>query len=167
MHASIANHRFSLKLMVGQTFPSFLLLSPEWWSAHPVGKWLTAFQWQIIYNMMTWCHQMGTFSAFLAVCAGNSPVPGEFPAQRPVTQNFDVFFDLRLNKRLSKQSWGWWFQTLSRPLWSHCNEEYQKILADNVTMPVQKQLGFKRRLTWLFVITLLKWSNPTHRLCGM
>ena len=30
--------------------------------------------------------------------------PGEFPAQRPVTQSFDVFFDLRLNKRLSKQS---------------------------------------------------------------
>ena len=32
--------------------------------------------------------------------------PGEFPAQRPVTQRFDVFFDLRLNKQLSKQSWG-------------------------------------------------------------
>ena len=35
--------------------------------------------------------------------------PGEFPTQRPVTRSFDVFFDLRLNKRLSKQSWGWWF----------------------------------------------------------
>ena len=32
-----------------------------------------------------------------------------------------VFFYLRLNKRLSKQSWGWWFETLSRPLWCHCN----------------------------------------------
>ena len=50
-----------------------------------------------------------------------SPVPGKFPAQRPVTQSFDVFFDLRLNKRLRKQSWGWWFETLSRPLWRHCN----------------------------------------------
>ena len=40
-------------------------------------------------------------------CAGNSPVPGEFPRQRPVTRSFDVFFDLRLNKRLSKQSRGW------------------------------------------------------------
>ena len=57
---------------------------------------------------------METFSALLAICAGSSPVPGEFPAQRPVTRNFDVFFDLRLNKRLSKQSWGWWFETLSR-----------------------------------------------------
>ena len=46
-----------------------------------------------------WRHQMETFCALLAICAGNSPVPGEFPAQRPVTRNFDVFFDLRLNKR--------------------------------------------------------------------
>ena len=43
-----------------------------------------------------------TFSALLAICAGNSPVPGECPAQRLVAQSFDVFFDLRLNKRLSK-----------------------------------------------------------------
>ena len=68
-----------------------------------------------------WRHQMETFSALLAICAGNSPVPGEFPTQRLVTRSFDVLFDLRLNKRLSKQSRGWWFQTLSRPLWRHCN----------------------------------------------
>ena len=68
-----------------------------------------------------WRHQMETFSVLLAIYAGNSPVPGEFPAQRPVTRSFDVFFDLRLNKRLSKHSWGWWFATLSRPLWRHCN----------------------------------------------
>ena len=68
-----------------------------------------------------WRHQMETFSALLAICAGNSPVTGEFPAQRPVTRSFDVFFDLRLNKRLNKQSRGWWFETLSRPLWRHRN----------------------------------------------
>ena len=68
-----------------------------------------------------WRHQMETFSVLLAICAKNSPVTGEFPAQRPVTRSFGVFFDLRLNKRLSKQSWGWWFETLSRPLWRHCN----------------------------------------------
>ena len=68
-----------------------------------------------------WRHQMETFSALLAICAGNSPVPGEFPAQRPVTRSFDVFFDLRPNKRLSKQSWGWWFETSSCPLWHNCN----------------------------------------------
>ena len=64
---------------------------------------------------------METFSALLAICAGNSPVPGEFPAQRPVTRSFDVFFDLRLNKRLSKQSRGWWFETPSRSLWCQRN----------------------------------------------
>ena len=61
----------------------------------------------------------------MALCAGNSPVPGEFPALRPVTRSFDVYFDLRLNKRLSKQWWGWWFETPSRPLWRQCNDTPQ------------------------------------------
>ena len=55
-------------------------------------------------SMMT--SSNGNISALLAICAGNSPVPGEFPTQWPVARSFDVFFDLRLNKRLSKQSWG-------------------------------------------------------------
>ena len=42
-----------------------------------------------------WCHQMETFFALLAICAGNSPVTSEFPAQRPVMRSFDVFIDLR------------------------------------------------------------------------
>ena len=52
------------------------------------------------------------------------PLCGEFTGprwQRPVTRNFGVFFDLHLNKRLRKQSWGWWFETPSRPLWRHCD----------------------------------------------
>ena len=57
----------------------------------------------------------------LALCAGNSPVTGEFPTQKPVTRSFDVFFDLRLNKRLSKHSRGWWFKTPSCPIRRHCN----------------------------------------------
>ena len=75
----------------------------------------------LILKFSWWRHEMETFSALLAICAGNSPVPGEFPAQRPVTQSFDVLFDLRLNKRLSKQSWGWWFETPSHPSWRHRN----------------------------------------------
>ena len=46
---------------------------------------------------------METFPVLLAFCAGNSPATGDFPSQRPVTRSFDVFFDLGLNKRLSKQ----------------------------------------------------------------
>ena len=60
-----------------------------------------------------WRHQMETCSALLTICAGNSPVTGEFPAQRPVTRSFDVFVDLRLNELL-KQWWGWWFESPSR-----------------------------------------------------
>ena len=54
-------------------------------------------------------------------CAGNSPVPGEFPSRRPVTRSFDIFFDLRLNTRLSKQTRCRWFETSLRSLWRHCN----------------------------------------------
>ena len=69
-----------------------------------------------------WRHQMETFSALLSFCAGNSPVTGEFPSQRPVTRGLDAFFDLRLNKRLSKQLSRRWFVTPSHPLLHHCNE---------------------------------------------
>ena len=64
---------------------------------------------------------METFNALLALSEEISPVSDEFPSQRPVTQGFDVFLDLRLNKRLSKQSWNWLFETPSRSLWRHCN----------------------------------------------
>ena len=79
-----------------------------------------------------WRHQMETFSALLAICVGNSPVTGEFPTQRPVTRSFDVFFDLRLNKRLSKHSWGWWFETLSRPLWRHYSDSCYNMISCSI-----------------------------------
>ena len=76
----------------------------------------------LFLSIAWWRNQMETFSTLLAICAGNSPVTDDFPAQRPVTRSFDVFFDLRLNERLSKQSWGWWFETPSHPLWRHGND---------------------------------------------
>ena len=78
--------------------------------------YLSGSKWEITNHLVAWWrHQMETFCSLPAIRAGNSPVSGEFPTQRPVTRSFDAFFDLRLNKRLCKQSWGWWFQTLSRP----------------------------------------------------
>ena len=68
-------------------------------------------------GVIKWKH----FPRYWPFCAGNSPVTGEFPAQRPVTGSFDVFCHLCLNKRLSKQSWGLWLETPSRLLWRHCN----------------------------------------------
>ena len=55
------------------------------------------------------------------------PLCGEFTALRwfPNTKASDAepwcFFNLGPNKRLSKQSWGWWFETPSRSLWRHCH----------------------------------------------
>ena len=65
-----------------------------------------------------WRHEMETFSALLVFCAGNSPVTGEKGQRRRV-----LMFSLicALNKRWNRQSWIWWFETPSRPLWRHCN----------------------------------------------
>ena len=64
-----------------------------------------------------WRHQMETFSRYWPFVRGIHRSPVNYPpTQRPVTRSFDVFFDLRLNKRFSKQSSGWWFETLTCPL---------------------------------------------------
>ena len=111
-HNLYYSHKSMLKFMsVNKDFIPLLL----------IGWQFVASQSEVTLENSWWRHQMETFSALLAICAGNSPVPGEFPTQRPVTRSFDVFFDLRPNKWLSKQSWGWWFETLSCSLWRHRN----------------------------------------------
>ena len=78
------------------------------------------YQWAASHNMMT--SSNGNIFRVIGLCAGNSPVTGEFFAQRPVTRSFDVFFHMCPNKRLSKQPRGWWFETPSCSLWRRCNE---------------------------------------------
>ena len=86
----------------------------------------------VTYSLIGWDCSLSTWN-MMTSSNGNifritGPLCGEFtgdpriPSERPVTRSFDVFFDLRLNKRFSKQSWGGWFQTPSHPLWRHCNE---------------------------------------------
>ena len=75
-----------------------------------------------------WCHQMETFSAVLALCARNSPFVCEFRSQRPVTRSFDVFIDIRLNKRLGKQSRRRWLETPSHSLWRHCIGNIDRVI---------------------------------------
>ena len=73
------------------------------------------------YGIAWWRYQM---EAFFRVA---SPVCEEFtdhrwiPHTKASARSFDILFDLSLIKRLSKQSWGWWFETPSRSLWRHCN----------------------------------------------
>ena len=101
---------------------------------------------------------MKTFSVLLALCARNSPVTGEFPAQRPVTRSFYVFFDLRLDKRLGKQWWGWWFETPARQLWSHCNGMFADPL--NSIGPTLSKYHFVTRHLRSNT-ALLEWITPS------
>ena len=108
-------------------------------------------------NYAWWRHQMETFPVLLAICTGNSPVIGEFPSQRTVTWSYDVFFDLRLNKRLSKQSGGWWFETPSRPLWRHHNG----IMSTVYPMKYVKSISHKisHKITFLFCLVSRSLCN--------
>ena len=80
--------RFGLQFNTGMHIP---------WIRHWTQTW---------HAIAWWRHQMETFSALLAICAGNSPVTGEFPAQRPVTHSFDVF--LAATKQLNE----WYFPSV-------------------------------------------------------
>ena len=85
------------------------------------------------------------------------PLCGEFPVQRPVTWSFDVFFDLRLNKQWYKQSWGWWFETLSGPLWRHCNDNIlivKLFCCSNVHGVVMVNLWYECRVSSLHLSTV-------------
>ena len=104
------------------------------------------------YMGITWWRpQIETFSALLALCEGNLPVTGGFPSQRLVTRSFDVFFDLRLNKRLNKQSRHRWFETPSRSLWRRCDEHMhtRQLNSGIVTSsPVPHEPRYRSCLYW-------------------
>ena len=113
----------------------------------------------MISQLAWWHHQMEPFFVLLALCAENSQVTGEFPAQRPVMWTFDVFFDLHLNKRLSKQSWGWWFEPPWRPLWHHCTG----LMYYNQSNHTDNQLCGKRTtLFWASWCLYFSWCMYTQ-----
>ena len=103
--------------------------------------------------------------------------PCEFPTQRPVTRSFDVFFDLRLNKRLSEQPWGWWVETPSWSLWRQCNDE-QNLCKQGVysesdkasyhSMCNRENPGLRLRMfRSIWNLTDVATSLPTRRLCSI
>ena len=91
-------------------------------------------------DVIKWKH----FPRYWPFVRGNHPVTGEFPAQRPVTRSFGVFFDLRLNKRLGKQSRRWWFEMPSHSLWRHCHDKNSgmQLLTNTLT---SMAVGINRR----------------------
>ena len=114
-----------------------------------------------------WRHQMEIFSSLLALCVGNLPVTGEFPSQRPLTRSLMFSLICALNKRLSKQSWSWWFEMPSRSLWHHCNglnknlhtnsyEEETWIIFNNyfnanVFIHVEKYVILRNKCIWIWI----------------
>ena len=90
------------------------------------------------------------FPRLLALCEGDPPVTGGFPSQRPVMPSFDVFFDLRLNDRLSKQSGRRWLETQSRSLWRHCIENHNTV---GQSVQISNQLGVCQRSGIITVIS--------------
>ena len=96
-------------------------------------------------DVMKWKH----VTRYWSCCARNSPVTVEFPSQRPVTRSFDVFFDLRLYEQLSKQSWGWWFETPACSLCRHCNE----------WISMKLNIFYRTKITTLYVFYLSKHTT--------
>ena len=88
----------------------------QWWRS------LTIYRGKRSTSQIMMTSSNGSIFRVTGPLCGEFTGPGEFPTQRPVTRSFDVFFDLRLNKRLSKQPWGWWSETPSSSLWRHRND---------------------------------------------
>ena len=131
-----------------------------------------------IWGVPWWRHQMESFSVLLAFCAGNSPVTGEFPSQRPVTRSFDIFFELCLNKRLCKQPWGWWCETLSCSLWRHRNASdlqtsciLDHVIGNQGSSPIDADVAYQCLSPALFDLKILiekksPYCSKPHIPCG-
>ena len=136
------------------------ILSVIFWSLGSLGHQLMWFM--VIGRKFSYCpwwrHQMETFSALLALCAGNSPVPVNSPhkGQWRGALMFSLISACIYYKRLSKQPRGWWFETPSWSLWRHCNalnldDSAISVVADKLQLPEQsKYLGswFDNDLNW-------------------
>ena len=99
--------------------------------------------------------------------SGNSLVTSEFPSQKSVTWSLDVFFDLRVNKRLSKQSRRQWFETKPCSLWRRCNDyfsfnsqnavRFQKSVLPIISLPIVNAVSWS-------VKTCLKSSTAKEKM---
>ena len=129
-------------------------------------------EYEICCKEEPYCHTLSVFLSFcgedqLGVCIrhddvikwkhfcvigllwGESTGQRWFLSQRPVTRNFDVFFDVRLNQRLSKQSRRRWFDTLSCSLWRHCNWGDTKWSLQDMSI-ISRNLYTYKAPDWIF-----------------
>ena len=111
--SGLSGGRISIPATLGNHKHMYIVKFPANNTGHEGFKSQTKYTWR--------SRQIKTFSALLALCDGESTGHRWIPSQRPVTWNLDIFFDLRLNKRLSKTSKHRCFDTPSRSLWRHYN----------------------------------------------
>ena len=105
-----------------------------------------------------WRHQMKTFSWHFV--RGNPPITGGFPSPRPVTRSFDVFVDLRLNKRLSKQPRRRRFETPPRSSRCHCNANELRWLAwMSGYYLISSRNDHQGDMPYLIFLALTHWSQ--------
>ena len=104
-----------------------------------------------LLSMMT--SSNGNIFRVIDPLCGEFTGPGEFPAQRPETQSFDVFFDLRLNKQLREQPWGWWFETPSWSLWRHVMQNYQYSFVSSIYITNIHAWLFRSNVPWIPLIS--------------
>ena len=111
-----------------QTCPEHCLVLVSW------SSFLVWNHWAMFMNGSWWRHQMEFFRVTGLLC-GSYTGHRWIPSQRPVTRNFDIFFDLHPNKQLSKESWGCWFGASSRSLWRYCNVNWSADLYGSGLFP--------------------------------
>ena len=153
----LLSHSLTRVICYGRAGEVYIRLNLMKFSGRTFYDFLHCYQKKNWYDTMT--SSNGNIFRVTGLCAGNSPVPGEFPTQRPVTQSFNVTFDLHPNKALSKQSWAWWFETLSCSLWRHCNariwqKPYQDCWSTYCWFPFVKN-------QWLLLQWNLSWWMET------
>ena len=119
----------------------------------------------IQYYMMT--SSNGKIYRVTGPFVGNSPVTGEFPKHRPVTRSFDVFFHLRVNKQLSEQSWGWWFETPASSLWRHCNVDAKKGQSTDINALILSYLCESFVIRELITLHMKFRDESTERRCNL
>ena len=84
------------------------------------------------FDMMT--SSSGNIFGLTSLLCGEFTCHRWIPRKKVSDAELWFFFDLRLNKRLSKQSQGWWFETPPRSLWRHCNDTVWYIIGRTLVL---------------------------------
>ena len=108
----------------------------------------------------------------------NQPITGEFPSQMSVTRSFDICFDVRLNKRLSKPSICWWSETPWQSSWRHCNVSCSYEIEEHVLIVIPWSLSNSTypyahththiyiHCIYIYIYTLMKFASNMRK-CGL